>query len=50
MESKNCTCYYFGDIININDLDRDNNLLQKKSCENILIYELAYIKVLFLMK
>ena len=29
------TCYHFDQIININDFDRDNILLKKKSNENV---------------
>ena len=28
---KTCTCYYFGDIININDLDLNSILRDEKS-------------------
>ena len=28
---KNCRCYYFGDLININDLNLDNILIDEKS-------------------
>ena len=36
IDIKNCTCYYFDDIININDLDLDNILLDEKSHEKKL--------------
>ena len=39
---KNCTCYYFGDIIRIEYFDFDNILLDEKSYENILTYDLSY--------
>ena len=39
---KNHTCYYFDDIININHLNLDNILLNEKSFENILLYDIAY--------
>ena len=32
------TCYHFDQIININDFDRDNILLKKKSNENVWHY------------
>ena len=38
IEVKSLTCYYFDDIVNINDLDIDNILLH----ENILIYYVVY--------
>ena len=31
---KNCTCYYFDDIIRNLDIDFDNILLDKKSYKN----------------
>ena len=39
---KNGTCYYFDDIIRVEDIDFDNILLEKKSFENILIYDISY--------
>ena len=35
-------CYYFDDIININDLELDNVLIDEKSYENILFCEFTY--------
>ena len=38
-------CYYFDDIMKIEDINFDNILLDKKSYktyENILIYEISY--------
>ena len=35
-------CYYFYDIIKLEDFDLDNVLIDKKSNENILIYEISY--------
>ena len=37
IDIKNCTCYYFDEIINSHDLDLDNMLLDEKSYENFLI-------------
>ena len=37
---KHCTCYYFDDIIKLEDFDLDNILIDKKSHENILIYDI----------
>ena len=34
---KNRTCYYFDDIIKLEDFDLDNILIDEKSYENILI-------------
>ena len=39
---KNRTCYYFGDIIKLEDFDIDNILMEEKSHENILIYDISY--------
>ena len=40
--SKNRMCYYFDDIIKLEDLDLDNILIDDKSHENILIYDISY--------
>ena len=49
MESKNkfknidlSRFYYFDNIIRVEGIDFDNILLNKKSCENILIYDTSY--------
>ena len=39
---KNRTCYYFDDITKLEDFDLDNILIDEKSHENILIYEISY--------
>ena len=41
---KNCTCYYFDDIMRVRDIDFSNILLDEKSYktqENILIYGIS---------
>ena len=38
----NRTCYYFNDIIKSEDFDLDNVLIEEKSQENILIYDISY--------
>ena len=38
----NRTCYYFNDIINLEDFDLDNILRDRKSHKNILIYDISY--------
>ena len=38
---KNCKCYYFDDIIKLEDFDIDNILIDEKSHENILIYDIS---------
>ena len=35
IDIKNLSCYYFDEIINLNDLDFGNILLDEKSLENI---------------
>ena len=39
---KNRTCYYFDDIIKLEDFNLDNILIDEKSHENILIYDISY--------
>ena len=39
---KNFTCYYFSDIIKLEDFDIHNIIIDEKSHENILIYDISY--------
>ena len=39
---KNRTCYYFDDIIKLEDFDLDNISIDEKSQEKILIYGISY--------
>ena len=39
---KNRTCSFLDDIIKVEDFDFDNTLLDKKSHENILHYDISY--------
>ena len=39
---KNRTCYYFDDIIKFEDFDFYNILIDEKSQENVLIYDISY--------
>ena len=39
---KNLTCYYFDDMIKIEDFDFDYISLDEKSYENILVYSISY--------
>ena len=39
---KNCMCYYFDDIIKLEDFHIDNILIDEKSHENILVYDILY--------
>ena len=42
IDIKNRACYYFDDIIKIEDFDLDNILIDKKSYKNILVYNISY--------
>ena len=39
---KNRTCYYVDDINKLENFDIDNNLIDEKSHENILISDISY--------
>ena len=39
---QNHTCYYFDDIISINELDFHDILLDEKAHQSVLIYDIAY--------
>ena len=39
---KNLMCYYFDDIIKLEDFDLDNILIDEKPHENILIYYISF--------
>ena len=39
---KNRACYYFDDIIKLEDFDIDQILLDEKSHQNISIYDIKY--------
>ena len=39
---KNRTCYYFDDIIKLEDFGLDNISIDEKSHKNILIYDISY--------
>ena len=40
IDIKNRTCYYLDDIIKIEDLNLDNILIDEKSDENTLVYNI----------
>ena len=42
IDIKNRKCYYLDDIIKIEDFNLDNILIDEKSCENILVYNISY--------
>ena len=35
IDIKNCTCYYFDDIVKIENLNLDNILMDEKSYKNV---------------
>ena len=35
-------CYYFDDIIKIEDFNLDNILIDEKSYKNVLVYNISY--------
>ena len=39
---KNCTWYYFDDIIRIEDFDAKNILIDEKPFKNSLVYNISY--------
>ena len=46
IDIRNRTCYYFDDIIEIQDFDLDNILIDGKSYENILFYNISYKRLI----
>ena len=40
IDIKNCTCYFFDNIIKIEDFDLDNILIDEKSNEIVLVYNI----------
>ena len=42
IDIKNCMCYYFDDIIRIEDFNLYNILIDEKLYENILVYNISY--------
>ena len=40
IDIKNRTCYYFDDILKIEDFDFNNVLINKKSYKNISVYDI----------
>ena len=47
IDIKNRTCYYFDDIIKIENLDLDNISINKKSYEYILVYNISYKTLIY---
>ena len=46
IDIKNCTCYYFDDIIKIETFDFDKILINEKSYENILVCNISCISLI----
>ena len=42
IDIRNRTCYYFDDIIKIEDFDLNNIFKDEKSHKNILVYNISY--------
>ena len=42
---KNCTYYFFNDMINIKNFDPNNIKIDEKSYNNILIYYIGYVTI-----
>ena len=42
IDVKNCTCYYFDDIIKFGNFDLENILIDEKSSGNYLVYKISY--------
>ena len=45
IDIKNCTYYFFNDIIYIENFSPNNIKIDEKSCKNILIYNIGYLKI-----
>ena len=45
IDIKNCTYYFFNDIINIKNFGLNNIEIDEKSYKNILIYYIGYVTV-----
>ena len=45
VDIKNCTYYFFNDIINIRNFDRNNIKTDEKSYKHILIYYTGYVTI-----
>ena len=42
IQIKNCTCYYFDDMIKFEDFHFDDILIDERSQENVLVYGISY--------
>ena len=45
IDIKNCTYYFFNDIINIENFSPNNIKIDEKSYKKILIYNIAYVTI-----
>ena len=46
IDIKNCTCYYIDHLIKIEDFNFDKILINEKSYENILVFNISYKKLI----
>ena len=46
IDIENRTCYYFDDIIKTENFNVDNFLIEEKSYENTLVYNISYKNVI----
>ena len=42
---ENHTYYFFNDMINIKDFDSNNIKIDEKSCKDILVYYIEYVRI-----
>ena len=47
VDIKNRTCYYFDEITKIGDFYLDNILIDEKSYEDILVYNVSYESLIY---
>ena len=45
IDLRNCTCYFFNDIINIKNFDLNNIKIDENSYKDILIYYIGYVTI-----
>ena len=45
VDIKDCTYYFFNDIINIKNFDSNNIKIDEKSFKNIIVYYIGYVTI-----
>ena len=45
INTKNHTCYFFDEIINLKNFDPNNTKIHEKSYKNVLIYYIGYVTI-----